>query len=52
MIAGESQRDHQEEQEEHVSLADEIATGDNPVYSEEIIPDIEASIFMLVIFRL
>ena len=38
-IAGESQRDHQEEQEERVLLAEEMATGDKPVYSQEIIPD-------------
>ena len=39
MIAGESQRDHQEEQEERVLLAEEMATGDNPAHSQETIPD-------------
>ena len=29
MIAGESQRDHQKEQDERVLLAEEMATGDN-----------------------
>ena len=42
MIAGESQQDHQEEQEEHVLLEEEMATGGNPVHSQEIIPDNEA----------
>ena len=45
MIAGESQRDHQEEQEERVLLAEEMATGDNPVHSQEIIPDNEAETY-------
>ena len=37
MIAGESQRDHQEEQEERVLLAEEMATGDNLIHSQEFI---------------
>ena len=32
MIAGESQQDHQEEQENRVLLAEDMATGDNPVH--------------------
>ena len=31
MIAEEFQRDHQEEQENRVLLAEDMATGDNPV---------------------
>ena len=45
MIPVESQRDHQEEQEERVLLAEEMATGDNPVHSQEIIPDNEAETY-------
>ena len=45
MIAGESQRDHQEEQEERVLLAEEVATGDNLVHLQEIIPDNEAETY-------
>ena len=45
IIAGESQQDHQEEQEERVLLAEEMATGDNLVYSQEIIPDNEAETY-------
>ena len=45
MIAGESQRDHQEEQEERVLLAEEMATVDNLVHSQEIIPDNEAETY-------
>ena len=45
MIAGESQRNHQEEQEERVLLAEEMATGDNLVHSQEIIPDNEAETY-------
>ena len=37
-IAGESQRDRQKEQEERVLLAEEMATGDKLVHSQEIIP--------------
>ena len=42
MIAGESQRDHQEEQKERVLLGEEMTTGDNPVHSQETIIDNEA----------
>ena len=57
MIAGESQRDQQEEHGGLVLVAKEMATGDNPVHSQETIPDNEAetykdSISILVIFRL
>ena len=45
MIAGKSQRDHQEEQEERVLRAKEMATGDNPVHSQEIIPDKETETY-------
>ena len=45
MIAGESQRDHHEEQEERVLLAEEMGTGDNLVHSQEIIPDNEAETY-------
>ena len=34
MIAVESQQNHQEEQEERVLLAEEMATGDNLVHSQ------------------
>ena len=45
MIAVESQRDHQEEQEERVFLAEEMATGDNLVHSQKIIQDNEAETY-------
>ena len=45
MIAGESQWGHQEEQEERVLLAEEMATGDNPVQSQETIPGNEAETY-------
>ena len=47
MIAGDFQRDQKEEQEERVLLAEEMATGtgDNPVHSQEIIPDNEAETY-------
>ena len=45
MIAGEFQRDHQEEQEKRVLLAEEMATRDNLVHSQEIIPDNEAETY-------
>ena len=44
-IAGESQRDHQEELEERILLAEEMATGDKPIHSQEIIPDNEAETY-------
>ena len=45
MIAGESQWNHQEEQEECVLLAEEMTTRDNPVQSQETIPDNEAETY-------
>ena len=45
MIAVESQLDHQEEQEERVLLAEEMATGDNPAHSQETIPDSEVETY-------
>ena len=45
IIAGESIRDHQEEQEERILLAEKMATGDNLVHSQEIIPDNEAETY-------
>ena len=51
MIAGESQRDHQEEQEERVLLAEETATGDNLVHSQEIIPGNEAETYKAKYFH-
>ena len=45
MIAGEYQRDHQEEQDERVLLVEEMATGDNLVHPREIIPDNEAETY-------
>ena len=45
MIAGESQRDHQEEHEERVLHEEEMATEDNPAHSQEIIPDNEAETY-------
>ena len=51
MIAGESQRDHQEEQKERVLLAEEMTTGDNPVHSQETIIDNEAETYEDKYFR-
>ena len=45
MIAGESQRDHQEEHEGRVLPEEEMATEDNPAHSQEIIPDNEAETY-------
>ena len=45
MIAGESQRDHQEEQKERVLLAKEMTTGDNPVHSQKTMLDNEAETY-------
>ena len=45
MIAGESQRDHQEEQKERVLLVEEMVTGDNLVHSQEIIQDNETETY-------
>ena len=45
MIARESQQDHQEERKERVLPEEEVATGDNPAHSQEIIPDSEAKTY-------